>query len=200
MRVLGLDLGGAAFGYAILDDGALVRAGRVDIGWRDVPGARGPRRAHYDGLAIRDMRIELAELLDEGVEVVAYEKVRRHLGADAAHVYGRMEGAVLEVLDVRTRQQLAGLSRLRLVGVGVQQGKRALCGEGGNDASKSDMAAAAALRWPGVHVNWLAGKAEPADAAGIALAVTHPVESRTAREKRAAAGRRAAKLAAKGAA
>ena len=196
MRVLGLDLGGAAFGYAILDDGEVVRAGRVEIGWRDVPGARGFRRLHYPGLAIRDMRIELAELLDEGVEVVAYEKVRRHLGADAAHVYGRMEGAVLEVLDVRAQQQPAGLSRLRLVGVGVQEGKRALCGEGGNDASKEDMAKAAALRWPRARVNWSAGKSEPADAAGIGRSVTHPVESKTAREKRQAAERRAAKGAA----
>lgn len=194
MKVLGLDLGGHAFGYALLDDGVAVRAGRTEIGFRPDPTSCRLRRFHYRGLAIGDMRVKLVELLDLGPEVVAYEKVRRHIGTDAAHVYGAMEGAVLEVLDIHTaRQRARGLTPIQLVEVGVQEGKRALCGEGGNAATKEEMAAAAERRWPRAAVNWSAGKSEPADAAGIALSVTHPVESKTAREKREAKARRAAR-------
>jgi len=68
--------------------------------------------------------------------VVVYEEVKRHLGADAAHVYG---GLVAEL------QRLCELGGHAYHGVGVGAVKLAATGYG--RAEKEAMIAAAAKRW-----------------------------------------------------
>ena len=78
MRILALDLG-TTTGWA------MNTGGRYQWGSLDLKGGR------YDGGGMRFVRFKnhLAELT-KGVEMVVFEEVRRHLGTDAAHVYGGM--------------------------------------------------------------------------------------------------------------
>ena len=69
-------------------------------------------------------------------DAIYYEDVRRHLGTDAAHVYGALQG-VLEVFCL-TRM-------IRLVPVGVKVIKKHATGNG--NATKQDMVRAAYKLW-----------------------------------------------------
>lgn len=79
-RVLGLDLG-TRCGWALAEGGQIV-SGVWDLR---------PRRFEGGGMRLVRLRRHLAEL---GPGRVFFEEVRRHLGTDAAHVYGGMLGIV----------------------------------------------------------------------------------------------------------
>lgn len=191
--ILGLDLQGDRLGWAVLridgDGRESVCGGVVPLGLRYEPGARKGtlRRVERRSLRALDLRGTLRRLIDEHApEVVAYEQVIAHgkAGSAAAHAWGAAELAVLEVcegmpVDVRT--------------VGVCAAKLALAGDG--KAGKAAMALRARQRW-GAGVDWWEGDHDAADAAGVALAVVAPGETKAARAKREAAERRAAKGAA----
>jgi crossover junction endodeoxyribonuclease RuvC len=75
MRALGLDLG-THLGYALSDNGALA-SGEWDLSQK-----------RHEGNGMRFIRFR-KYLNDIGkVDVIYYEEVARHLGTDAAHVYG----------------------------------------------------------------------------------------------------------------
>lgn len=191
--ILGLDLQGDRLGWAVLrldgDGRESIVAGVVPLGLRVEAGARKgtSRQVWRRSLRALDLRGTLRRLIDEHApEVVAYEQVIGHgrAGSAAAHAWGAAEMAVLEACE--------GMP-VELRTVGVSKGKLALAGDGA--ASKAQMSRAAERRW-GATVDWHAGDHDAADAAGVALAVVRPGETKAARAKREAAERRAAKGAA----
>lgn len=78
MRILALDLG-TSCGWAISRDQAPYISGVLDLS----PG-------RYSGGGMRFVRFgnELTTLLNARIDRVVFEEVRRHLGVDAAHIYG----------------------------------------------------------------------------------------------------------------
>lgn len=97
MNVLGLDLG-LRTGWAIrLASGGVIhgteRLDRVGIKrGRD----KEKSKDYIDGCRFLEFRRWLGGLLDDhGVRVICYERVRRHLGCDAAHYYGGFRGIML---------------------------------------------------------------------------------------------------------
>lgn len=83
------------------------------------------------------LRRHLVELLDlERPSLVAFEEVRRHLGTDAAHVYGGIVAVVSEECERRTVPYL---------GIPVATVKRTATGKG--NADKAAMVEAANRRW-----------------------------------------------------
>lgn len=106
-NIIGLDPG-AKFGWALLDgDGA-----HIDSGTWLLKGTLGQRLTMLDHC--------LSLLVTDGA-LLAYEKVRRHLGADAAHAYGAYEGIIHLVAQRRG---------LDLVAVPVQVAKKTATGKG----------------------------------------------------------------------
>lgn len=85
-------------------------------------------------------------------DLVAYELVRRHLGTDAAHVYGGIIGVLLvecEALGIPYEGLPVGTIKKNATGTGR--------------ATKAQMVAAAKSRWP-----WFCGDDNSADAMWIA--------------------------------
>ena len=149
---LGLDLG-SHLGWCVLDGDELRGAGVHRIG--TTVGMRGGL-VEAPALRARDLRDFVRSLIGQYVpHIVAYERVRRHAGTDAAHVYGALRFALLEVLATMPRPP-------RVVEVGVGAAKQALASKG--RASKAEMVAAAEKLHPGRP--WLE---DAADALGVAL-------------------------------
>lgn len=124
VNVLALDLG-THCGWATAK-----RDGTMDYGTEVFPvkGRPGARWAAF--------RAWLSKTIaDTQTQVVYYEDVRRHLGTDAAHVYG----GFLAMLEMVCAQH-----NVRLVKVGVGQAKKVWTGNG--RAKKADMIAAANKR------------------------------------------------------
>lgn len=111
-----------------------------------------PRRHESGGMRYLLLEARLADL--PRPDVVAYEEVRRHLGVDAAHIYGGI---------VATIQRWCTLNQVEYVGVPVGSVKKTATGKG--NASKEAMIAAAQRRWP----EW-SGDDNEADARWIAEA------------------------------
>jgi Holliday junction resolvasome RuvABC endonuclease subunit len=124
---LGVDLG-LRLGWALLDH----RGRRMDSGVL--------RLDRYPTAALRakQARERIAGLLalprNGHTSTVAYELVRRHEGVEAAHVYGGLQWMLL-----------AALAGERLVPIEVAEVKRTATGRG--NAAKSEMLAAAGIRW-----------------------------------------------------
>jgi Holliday junction resolvasome RuvABC endonuclease subunit len=72
---------------------------------------------------------------------IAYEEVRRHLGTDAAHVYGGLLATLTAWCDE---------AKLPYIGVPVATIKR--CATGKGNADKDAMLAAAQTRWPAADI------------------------------------------------
>lgn len=125
--IASLDLGRTC-GWAVLtDDGDRVASGV----WR-LP----PRRGAADGQTYRAMCRRVRDLLDVyEPRVVAYERVRRHGGTYAAHVYGGLRAAMLATCQ----------DRVPVVGLEVAAVKEAATGKG--RVSKEEMIRAAVQRW-----------------------------------------------------
>jgi crossover junction endodeoxyribonuclease RuvC len=137
VRVLGIDPG-TNCGWALLETnmpgapfaGPIHRASGV---W----GLKGGR---HEGGGMRFVRLRkyLRDLLDAmPVDAVAYEEVRRHMGTDAAHIYGGVVATLTEVCEERS---------LPYTGIPVGTVKRRATGKGGAD--KAAMIAAARAAWP----------------------------------------------------
>lgn len=126
--ILGMDLGTTA-GWALLDlEGRRLASGVIDCSFD-----------RWEGASLRGLKFEagLRTLLAEHAPGAAvYELVRRHKGAEAAHVYGDLQGILLRV----TAQ--AGLP---LAKVSVGTVKKHATGKG--NASKAAMVKAARARW-----------------------------------------------------
>jgi hypothetical protein len=80
-RILALDLG-TTTGWA-LQDGSIRQSGVWNL-----------RGSRFEGGGMRFVRFK--RMLNEigKVDLVAYEEVRRHMGVDAAHVYGGMQATL----------------------------------------------------------------------------------------------------------
>lgn len=133
MRLLGIDPG-TKCGYAILD------GGRITSGVWDLSSRR------HEGGGMRYLRLKtyLEELLRSGVDVVAYEEVHRHLGTDAAHVYG---GIVATIATACEAWEVGRIKKpIPYRGIPVGTVKKFATGKG--NANKDAMIAAATSRWP----------------------------------------------------
>lgn len=88
----------------------------------------------------------------QGVNLIAYEEVRRHMGTDAAHIYGALTGEIQKQGEVRGIPYYA---------IPVGTIKKFATGKG--NADKEAMVAAALRRWGAVLTH------DEADARFIAL-------------------------------
>jgi Holliday junction resolvasome RuvABC endonuclease subunit len=120
--------------------------------------------SRFEGAGMRFVRFRslFRELLANAnhPDLVAYEEVRRHMGVDAAHVYGGLVAVLQEVCETEPVPYL---------GIPVGTVKRAATGRG--NASKDDMLAAARERWAGWD-----GDDNEADARWIAVAAAKEVK------------------------
>lgn len=126
--ILGIDPG-TACGWCVRHDER-----RIDSGVWDLS----PKR--HEGAGMRGVRFRrlLQEILDSArPAIVAYEEVQRHLGTDAAHVYGGLVLLLQEECEHRA---------IPYTGIPVATVKKAATGKG--NAPKSAMIDAAARRWP----------------------------------------------------
>ena len=121
----------------------------------------GARRHEGGGMRFLRLRSYLLEVLD-GVTVgmVAYEEVRRHLGTDAAHIYGGIVAGITAECEARG---------IPYCGIPVATIKKAATGRG--NADKAAMVEAALARWPG----WTPESDDEADARFIAEAAAREV-------------------------
>lgn len=102
------------------------------------------RPSRYEGGGVRILRFRdhVVKLLDLHKPVsVVFEEVRRHLGTDAAHVYGALMGVLMEECEKRN---------IAYSGVPVGTIKRHATGKG--NAKKDQMIAAAQRLYPGVDI------------------------------------------------
>lgn len=93
--ILCLDLG-TMCGFALVTAGA--------AGFHVISGVWDFRPGRFDGAGMRYVRFrkQLLDLMAQRViDVVYFEEVRRHIGADAARVYGALFGQVTEVCQGR---------------------------------------------------------------------------------------------------
>lgn len=152
MRILALDLG-TRCGWAMRHD-----ADRIDSGVWNLQ----PRRQDGPGMRWVRFRAHLSDLLAAAKpEMVAFEEVRRHLGTDAAHVFGGLK-AVLEEECER--------AKIPYTSIPVATIKREATGKG--NADKDAMVAAARARWPGFEP----ATDDEADARFLALAAARELE------------------------
>jgi len=77
----------------------------------------------------------------EGVDLVVYEEVRRHLGTDAAHIYGGIIAIIQEYCE---------LKGIPYQGVPVGTIKKFATGKG--NSNKEVMLAAARAQWPELDI------------------------------------------------
>ncbi len=129
MIILGIDPG-TKCGWAVVKDGGI----RIGSGVWDLK----PRRHEGGGMRYLRVRRYVEELLagSYGIEAVAYEEVRRHMGVDAAHVYG---GIVAEITAVCEKRD----PKLPYRGVPVGTIKKLATGKGNaNKAKMIEMARA----------------------------------------------------------
>jgi len=128
-RILGIDPGSMT-GYAVRHSPETWDSGTWDLS---------ARRHEGGGMRFLRLRKYLVELLDSTKpDVVAYEEVRRHLGTDAAHVYGGCVAVISSECEARS---------IPYLGIPVATVKKLATGKG--NADKEAMLAAGAKRWPG---------------------------------------------------
>ena len=128
--VIGIDPG-TRCGWAVLTPGGTrIASGAWDLG---------ARRHEGGGMKFVRLRSYLLALLDAHTDaVLGYEEVRRHLGTDAAHVYGGIVATVAAVCEERG---------VPYRGQPVATVKRAATGKG--TAKKDAMVEAAVAAWGG---------------------------------------------------
>ena len=118
--ILALDLG-TTTGWALRAPDGLITSGTVSF-----------RPSRYDGGGMRYLRFTnwLTELdrLSGPIAAIWYEDVRRHVGTDAAHVYGGL---------MATLTAWAELRGVPYEGVPIGTWKRSVCGKG--NARKQDV-------------------------------------------------------------
>lgn len=125
--VLALDLG-TTTGWAVRDTSGMITSGNASF-----------KPGRFEGGGMRYLRFtrwldEIARLVG-AIGLINYEEVRRHVGTDAAHVYGGLMG---------TMQAWCELRGIPYRGVPVGTIKRHATGKG--NAGKPEMIAAAEAR------------------------------------------------------
>jgi len=145
-RVLGIDPG-TYCGFALLDEGERIASGTWDlsIGRHESAGMRFVKLEH-----------QLREILENGVDLIAFEEVVRHAGTQAAHIYG----GIVAVIKLTAEKK-----GVPYVGIPVGTVKKRATGKG--NADKVAMVNAA-KRWFGSAPN----DNNEADALWIALVAT----------------------------
>lgn len=124
---------GTHCGWAIRHPG-----GSIDSGVWNLKGSR------YEGGGMRYLRVRqyLNQLHSTSkIDRIAYEEVRRHMGVDAAHVYG----GIIATIGAFCEEQ-----NIPYEGIPVSTIKMVATGKG--KASKEAMIAAAQAKWPGQNV------------------------------------------------
>ena len=126
MRVLGIDPG-TFCGFALLDDDTRVASGTWDLSVK-----------RHESAGMRFVRLEhqLREILENGVDLIAFEEVARHAGTQAAHIYG----GIIAVIKLTAEKK-----RIAYVGVPVGTVKKRATGKG--NADKLQMRSAACETW-----------------------------------------------------
>ena len=99
-----------------------------------------PRRHEGGGMRFFRLRNYLIKAC-EGVNLVVYEEVRRHLGTDAAQIYGGIIAIISEHCE---------LKKIDYQGVPVQTIKKFATGKG--NSNKEVMLAAARAKWPQLNI------------------------------------------------
>lgn len=135
MRILAFDLG-TKLGWCLCCTGESNPT--YDSGVQNLKGGR------FDGGGMRFMRCRafIRELLDKNkVDRVAFEEVRRHMGVDAAHVYGGLMAVLTEECELR---------KIPYEGIPVATIKKTATGKG--NADKEKMVAAANKKWPSAAI------------------------------------------------
>jgi len=130
--ILGIDPG-TKCGWAVIREGVHLFSGVWDLK---------PRR--HDGGGMRFVRLlcKLNEIAGATkIDAVAYEEVRRHMGVDAAHIYGGIVATISGWCEERSIPYSA---------IPVGTIKKQATGKG--NATKPDMIAAAERKWPTVAV------------------------------------------------
>lgn len=127
MTILAIDPG-THCGWAVRSE-----AGDVISGEWELKGSR------YDGGGMR--YVILRKFLEQVIDschpsIVVYEEVRRHMGVDAAHVYGGIVAVIQAVCEER---------QMPYAGIPVGTVKKFATGSGA--AKKDDMIAAANKKW-----------------------------------------------------
>lgn len=128
VRIIGIDPGSKC-GWCIID-GDAIQSGTWDLSSK-----------RHEGGGMRYVRLAryLSELFDSSHAVaVYYEEVRRHLGTDAAHIYGGIVAMIAAECERR---------KIPYGGIPVGTVKKRATGKG--NADKEKMLAAANLNWPG---------------------------------------------------
>lgn len=131
MNILALDLG-TKTGWAVSLNGA------VASGVQDLT----PRR--FDGGGMRFLRFRewLQKMFaDNKYDAVFFEEVRRHMGTDAAHIYGGLMGQLTEICE-----------RLSIPYEGVPVGTIKKHATGKGNADKPKMIEAAQRLYPGLAI------------------------------------------------
>lgn len=126
--ILGIDPG-MNCGWAILDEaGQRIGSGVWKLGGDNSEGA---------GMRYLRLRVYVREVVEKaGVNVCAYEDVKRHTGTTAAHVYGGIIATVTQYLETQ---------RIAYRGFGVGSIKKVATGRG--DSNKAALITAANNRW-----------------------------------------------------
>lgn len=131
MTVIGIDPG-TSCGWAVLsDDGKRIASGV----WNLSPG-------RHEGGGMRFLRLErymrevIGNLEHSAGLVVAYEEVRRHMGTDAAHIYGGVVATITRICEQEG---------IPYRGVPVGTVKKTATGKG--NADKALMMTTAVMRW-----------------------------------------------------
>lgn len=129
MKILTCDLG-TKFGWCVTD-GITYHSGVWDFSSN-----------RFEGGGMRFLRFEtqLEEVLPL-VGHVAYEEVRRHMGTDAAHVYGGLQAILTKQCDRR---------EIPYQSIPIGTIKKSATGIG--NASKEMMVEAARERWPEIEI------------------------------------------------
>lgn len=127
-RYIGIDPGSNC-GWAVLDE----TGDRVASGTWKLTGGR------FDGAGMRFVRLDnhLRELLAAGDDtILGFEEVRRHMGTDAAHIYGGVVAIVMRACE-----------ELSVPYAGVPVGTVKKTGTGKGNSGKEEMVSSAEARW-----------------------------------------------------
>ena len=131
MNILAIDPG-THCGYALMDTmtKTILASGvwELSIGRHEGGGMRFVRLRRY-----------IADIIQSSADVVFYEEVKRHMGTDAAHIYGG-------IIAVITSECEGHAPPIPYKGIPVGTIKRVATGKG--NADKEKMMDAAAARWP----------------------------------------------------
>lgn len=131
MKILAIDPG-TKCGWCLMSSSS-ISTGIISGVW-DLRGGR------YEGGGMRFLRLKnfLKKFESDGVEVLVYEEVRRHLGTDSAHIYGGIVAVI---------QSFCEEHYIPYEGIPVGTIKKHATGKG--NANKGEMIQAAKDKWPG---------------------------------------------------